>query len=255
MMQVRTSALRLSICRSNRDDSASHTFRPRTLLPWLSRQRRKGAEPDLRRQRCDDAAADAALGGNADAIDPFAGIVVHARTGHHGQRAGNDMRRQHLHAGHRIDAAIGKRRRHHGEIARGDQDGALPEVDVEHRVDVVLHDQIVAQQPGDGPVAVAGRALGGMHRLVDAELAPGKAAELVADALERGRALGLMDQPGAGDRAGIDHRVERPVVVGQPDRVERLAARLDADRGRRPALRRPAPARARTRRPWRPTGW
>ena len=41
-----------------------------------------------------------------------------------------------------------------------------------------------------------------------------------------------MDQAGTGDRAGIDHRIERPVVVGQPDRIERLAARLDADRRR-----------------------
>ena len=55
----------------------------------------------------------------------------------------------------------------------------------------------------------------------------------------RSKALGavdLMDQPGAGNRAGIDHRIERPVVVGEPDRIERLAARLDADRGRDPLL-------------------
>ncbi len=32
MMLVRTSALRLSMCRSNRAESASQTFRPRTLL-------------------------------------------------------------------------------------------------------------------------------------------------------------------------------------------------------------------------------
>ena len=49
-------------------------------------------------------------------------------------------------------------------------------------------------------------------------------------------AVGLMDQSGTGDRAGIDHRVERPVVVGQPDRIERLAARLDADRRRNALL-------------------
>ena len=43
-----------------------------------------------------------------------------------------------------------------------------------------------------------------------------------------------MDQPGAGNRPGIDHRIERPVVVGEPDRIERLAAGLDADRRRNP---------------------
>ena len=68
-----------------------------------------------------------------------------------------------------------------------------------------------------------------MHGIIDVELAPGKLAELLADAFERVSTVDLMDQAGTGDRAGIDHRVERPVVVGQPDRIERLATRLDAD--------------------------
>ena len=41
-----------------------------------------------------------------------------------------------------------------------------------------------------------------------------------------------MDQPRARDRPGIDHRIERPIVVGEPNRIERLAARLYANRGR-----------------------
>ena len=45
-----------------------------------------------------------------------------------------------------------------------------------------------------------------------------------------------MDQSRTGDRAGVDHRVERPVVVGEPDRIERLAARLDPNGGRHPLL-------------------
>src|ERR1043165_2093834 len=45
-----------------------------------------------------------------------------------------------------------------------------------------------------------------------------------------------MDQAGARDRAGIDHRIERTVVVGQPDRVESIAARLDTDRSRNALL-------------------
>ena len=49
--------------------------------------------------------------------------------------------------------------------------------------------------------------------------------------LEGAVALGLVDQAGAGDRAGIDHRIERPVVGVEPDRVEGVAARLDADHG------------------------
>jgi hypothetical protein len=73
-----------------------------------------------------------------------------------------------------------------------------------------------------------------MHGVVVVELAPGKLAELLADAFERVSTVDLMDQAGTGDRAGIDHRVERPVVVGQADRIERLAARLDADGRRHP---------------------
>ena len=49
-------------------------------------RRRKGAETELRGQRRDDAAADPALRRHADAINPLAGIIVHARTGHDRQR-------------------------------------------------------------------------------------------------------------------------------------------------------------------------
>ena len=191
--------------------------------------RRVAAEPEPRRQRRQDAAADAALGGNADAIDPFAGIVVHAGTGHHRERARDGVGRHDLFAGHRIDAAIGQRRGHDRDIARRHQDRALPEIDFQHRADVVLDDGGVAQEIADRAVAVAGRAFGGVDRFVDIELAPGKPAERLADIVEGAVALGLMDQAGAGDRAGIDHRIEGMVVGIEPDRVEGIARRLDAD--------------------------
>src|SRR5206468_10598812 len=41
--------------------------------PW-----RIAAEPETRRERGQNAAADAALGGDTDPVDPFAGVVVHA---------------------------------------------------------------------------------------------------------------------------------------------------------------------------------
>src|SRR5437016_9976555 len=50
---------------------------------------RIAAEPEPRRQRSQNAAADAALGGNADTVDPFAGIIVHAGGGHHRQGSRN----------------------------------------------------------------------------------------------------------------------------------------------------------------------
>ena len=39
-----------------------------------------------------------------------------------------------------------------------------------------------------------------------------------------------MDQTGAGDRAGIDHRIEGMVFGIEADRIEGIAGRLDADR-------------------------
>src|ERR1700730_12687797 len=50
---------------------------------------RVAAKPEPRRQCRQDTAADAALGGNADAVDPFAGEVVHAGTGHDRKRPRN----------------------------------------------------------------------------------------------------------------------------------------------------------------------
>jgi hypothetical protein len=194
-------------------------------------ERRESAQSELRRQRRDDAAADAALGGHADAIDPFAGVIIHARTRHHRKRAGNDVRRDHLNSGDRIDAAVSQCRRHDREIARGDQHGALPKIRIEHGVNVALQYRVIAQQPGDRSIAVAGGDLRGVHGIIDAEFAASKLTELLPDAFECVSAIDLMDQSRARDRAGIDHRIERPVVVGEPDRVESLAAGLNADRG------------------------
>ena len=218
--------------------------------PW-----RVAAEPEPRRQRRQDAAADAALGRNADAVDPFAGIVIHAGAGHHRERSRNGVGRHDLLAGHRIDAAVGQRRRHDGDIARRHLDRALPEIDIENLADVILDDVGVAQQIADRAIAVAGAAFGCVHGLVEAEFAAGEAAERRADIVECGGALRLMDQTGAGDRAGIDHRIEGMVVGVEPDRIEGIARRFDADRAFHPRRRRAYPAPARTRTAWTSTGW
>ena len=61
--------------------------------------------------------------------------------------------------------------------------------------------------------------------------APGKPAQRLPDIVERGVALGLLDQAGTGDRTSVDHRIERLVVRRKSDGVEGFAARFDADRG------------------------
>ena len=58
----------------------------------------------------------------------------------------------------------------------------------------------------------------------------GKPAERLTDIFEGAVAFGLMKQAGAGDGAGVDHRIEGMVVGIQPDRIEGVARRLDTDR-------------------------
>ncbi len=50
------------------------------------------------------------------------------------------------------------------------------------------------------------------------------------DALKGAVTLRVADEARTGDRAGIDHRIERQVGGVQPNRVEGIAARLDTDR-------------------------
>ena len=164
-------------------------------------QRRECPETDLGGQSGDDAAADAALGRHADPIDPLSGVVVHSRTGHHRQRAGHGIGCHDLFAGDGVDAAIGKRSGHDRQVPRGHQNGALAEIDVQNVVNVTVNDGIIAQQIGDGAVAVPGCALGGKHGFVDAEIAAGEAAERGADLLERAASLASIDEARACDGA------------------------------------------------------
>jgi hypothetical protein len=108
--------------------------------------------------------------------------------------------------------------------------GALPEINLKHRADMILDDTGVAQQIADGAVAVAGRTFGGIDGFVDPEFAPGKPAERLTDIVEGAVALGFMDQAGTGDRAGVDHRIEGMVFGIEADRIKGIARWLDADR-------------------------
>ena len=74
--------------------------------------------------------------------------------------------------------------RHHREIARGHQDRALPEVDVERRFGLVVDDAEVEQQVRDGAVAMAGAPLRLVDVLVDRQLAAGDRAEPLEQVLE-----------------------------------------------------------------------
>ncbi len=99
----------------------------------------------------------------------------------------------------------------------------MPEIDFQHLGDIVLDHGVGAQEIADRPVAVSGRALGGIDGFVDAKLAPGEATERLPDIVERAAALGFVDQAGAGDRAGVNHRIERMVLGIETDRIEGIA--------------------------------
>ena len=86
-----------------------------------------------------------------------------------------------------------------------------------------------AQQIADRAVAVAGGAFGGINSIIDAEVSASEPAQRLPDIFERGVALGLVDQAGAGDRAGIDHGIEGVVLGVEADRVEGIARGFDAD--------------------------
>ena len=78
---------------------------------------------------------------------------------------------------------------------------------------------------------MAGLALRAIHRLVDREVAAGVSARSMSRMRSsRSSAVATRDQTGGRDRAGVDHRVERPARVRiEADRVERVARRLHAD--------------------------
>src|SRR4029078_5410132 len=135
------------------------------------------ADPNLAGNDCNDAARDPALGGHADLVRPFASIIVHAAGIHHRQHVAHVFRLEHFLSGDWIGAVIGEHRRHDGEIAGGDVDRALAEIEVEHVVWIAFDHARVEHHVGDGAIAVACSLLGAKHRLVDTERSPGEIAE------------------------------------------------------------------------------
>ena len=67
----------------------------------------------------------------------------------------------------RVDAAVGEGGAHDGEVGRGDQEGALPRVDVGGLQRVVRDAAVALQQAGDGLVSLVVGRLGGVHVVVE----------------------------------------------------------------------------------------
>ena len=115
-------------------------------------------------------------------------------------------------------------RRHHRQVAGGDQHRALTEVRVDRLVDTGAQRARGAHQVRHRAVAVAGRALGREDGLVDGERAAGERLQDGEDARE------AADERGGQDRARVDQRVGGPARARlEADGVERLAAGLGPD--------------------------
>ena len=129
--------------------------------------RRKDADAELAGEDGDDAAGDAAFRRHAHVVEPLARVVVHAAGAHDAEHALDVFAADGLLAGERIDAAVGERGGHDGEVAAVAEDGALLEVGLDDGHRVAGEDVEVAQHVADGAVAMAGGALGGIDLLVD----------------------------------------------------------------------------------------
>ena len=128
--------------------------------------RRVERDPDLPGEHREHAAADAALGRQADVDDPLAGRVVHAAGRHHAQHALDDLGLEQPLAAARLHAAVGERGRHQREVAAVEPQRALAEVELDGGVGIGLDHAGAAQQVADRAVAVGDREVGAEDRVV-----------------------------------------------------------------------------------------
>jgi hypothetical protein len=125
---------------------------------------------------------------------------------------------------------LGERHAHPGEIDGVDANRALPEIEVDDRVDRFRHHAGARQQMRDRPIAMARRRFRAIDGIIDIELASRGAREAIEDKIESVGTFGVVQDAGDGNGAAIDHRVERAARMRiELDRVERIATRLDTD--------------------------
>ena len=123
-----------------------------------------------------------------------------------------------------------QRRRHDREVAGVDRDRALPEVGTGRHLGGRPEGSGRLGEVGQRAIAVAGGVLGLEDRLVEVELTGGERVEARVDRRELLVGGVARDERAHDDRARVDHGVQRASGCRlEADRVERLAARLDAD--------------------------
>ena len=200
-----------------------------------------GGQAQLSGEDGGDGTAHPALGRQADAVEPLAGVVVHPARRHHGQHGGDDVAGDDLDAGERVHSRVRERGGHDGEVLGRHHDRALPEVVVDLLLDVLVEQVRRSHEVRDGPVPVARGPLRLEDLLVHGEGATREGGQPVEDTGELLLAGGTADEGRRDDRPGVDHRVvgaDRDVI--EADRVERVAGRLGAhlrEHGLGPAVR------------------
>ena len=204
-----------------------------------------------------DAAADAALAGQPDAVGEVARAVVVAAGQHQRVDPPGAGGAHHRMPGERVAAAGGEEEAGAGELAAAHGDGAVVEVDAEHLVDRVRQPVEGAHELRQRVVARAGRRLRAGDLGVDGDVVvvgeEAQEAQDLADRLARG--VAGEHQVGDDDGAGVDEGIARPALLELEldDRVERRARRLAAH-VRPQALADACRAPASAGRPWRCSG-
>lgn len=205
----------------------SRAATPATELPRASR-------PGLQTQTAQrpgtiaDAAADAALAGEADAVGELARRVVGAARQHHGVDALS--RAEPEQAGAVVaDPVAGEEQRRAGDVAAGHRDRALADVLVQNGRYRVAHVAVGGHEVRERAVAVGVAGLGRGHLGVDVDV---RAAAFRAQETEQ-RAHGVAvagELVGHHQRTRVDERVARDaVLVFQLHQgVERVAGRFAA---------------------------
>jgi len=191
----------------------------------LVERRRVDGEPEATRQHGDDRTGHPALGRHSHCEQPASRRVVHPAAGHDAQDAAHRLVAGRARLRGRVDSAVGQRGGDHRKVAAVDLRGALPEVERQRVLGVVVPEGARAlEQVRDRPVAVVGGGFGGQQAMVELEPAAGEQGVAGQDLLE------VAEEAGGGDRARVDHRVERQARLRvELERVVGYARRLDVD--------------------------
>ena len=199
-------------------------------IPLLVKRRRENPDPELTRQHREDPPTHTALRRQSDAVDPFAGPVIHPGAGHHGEDVVDILVGNGALTGDRIHPLVRQGRAHHGEVRASDAQRALLEIGLQDIVRILVDDSEIPQHPADRPVAVPGLAFRAVNLLVDVELAAGAGRQIAGDPLDPRLSVFGEDLPAGRDCSRVDHRVERRATAGlEADGVKGIARRLHAD--------------------------